>query len=58
MAEDWTEQRDREHEEFLEREAALRQSPEWRAVGRIIKHMWIIAVLLPVALGLLFAVLK
>ena len=38
-------------------ELALHNSHEWRSAGRIVKHLWTIFVLLPVVLGILFALL-
>jgi|CZKY01.1.fsa_nt_gi hypothetical protein len=37
---------------------ALHASHEWKAAGRVIKHLWGIFVLLPVVLGILFAIVK
>ena len=43
-----------EQQEFKEREAAYAASHERRAAGRIIMHMWIIAVGIPVVVVLVY----
>jgi hypothetical protein len=37
---------------------ALLNSHEWKSAGRIVKHLWIIFVLLPVLLGIGYALLQ
>ena len=43
-------------EEWNAAKEALRSTPEWKAAGRIVTHMWIIFLLLPVVLVILYAV--
>ena len=57
IAESWQEKRDRERREEGLAEIAFRNTPEWKAAGRIVKHLWIIFVCLPIVLGILFAIL-
>jgi hypothetical protein len=50
----WEEQAEKERQEFEEREAAYAASHERRAAGRIIMHMWIIAVGIPLVAALVY----
>ena len=34
----------------------LHNTPEWKSAGRIVKHLWIIFVCLPIVLGILFEI--
>ena len=45
-------------EAYAAAQEQLHSSPEWKSAGRIVKHLWTIFVLLPVMLGILFAILR
>jgi hypothetical protein len=54
---DWEQEKARDAVRKTER-VALKSSHEWKSAGRIIGHLWTIFVLLPVVLGILYAIVK